>query len=64
MTHARYIEEIRVELFEVSIPKKIEYLGYILSCNSIAINQRHTEAVRNFPQSRNLVNLKIQRFLR
>jgi len=39
-------------------PEKTEYLATLFRAgytNSIAISQRHTEAVRNFPQSRSLV---------
>lgn len=43
------------------LKKSIEYLGYIVSGHGITLSNRHTEAVRNFPQPKKLVDL--QKFL-
>lgn len=40
---------------------QIEFLGYVVSENGITLSQRHTEAIHNFVQSSNLV--EVQRFL-
>lgn len=40
---------------------KIEYLGYVISTEGITLTARHTEAVRNFPQPKKVVD--VQRFL-
>lgn len=53
--------------FEVNYRKcqflktKIEYLGYILSPNAIEISSHHTDAIRNFPRPKSV--LEVQRFL-
>lgn len=41
--------------------KKVEYLEYIISEDRITLSSRHTEAIRDFPQPEN--GLEVQRFL-
>lgn len=40
---------------------RIEYLGYIISPSGITLSQRNTEAMKNFPKSKKV--LEVQRFL-
>lgn len=41
--------------------KRIEYLGYVISHNSITLSDRHTDAVRKFPLPKDVAS--VQRFL-
>ncbi|XP_018316620.1 uncharacterized protein [Mycetomoellerius zeteki] len=43
------------------LKRKIEYLGYIVSHNSISIGARHVKAIEEFPRPRNVK--EVQRFL-
>lgn len=41
--------------------RTVQYLGYIISEEGITLSSHHTEAVRNFPKPKNMV--EVQRFL-
>lgn len=43
------------------LKKRVEYLGYVISHNSITLNERHTDAVRKFPVPKDVIS--VQRFL-
>lgn len=56
----RYNFELNLEK-SLFLKKQIEYLGYVISSEKITLSSRHTEAVRNFPQPRDVAG--VQRFL-
>jgi len=43
------------------LKRAIEYLGYVITPQGITISPRHTEAIKNYPRPRNV--LEVQRFL-
>lgn len=43
------------------LKRKIEFLGYVISETGITLSDRHTNAIRDFPQPKNV--LELQRFL-
>jgi len=43
------------------LKKRIEYLGYIISCGQITLSDRHTNAIKNFPRPENIH--QVQQFL-